>query len=39
MKTLLEYMSRELRPHMGQIGRAIEITDGDFKAVNPKEII
>lgn len=33
MKTLLEYMSKELRPHMGQVGRAIEITDGDFKAV------
>lgn len=33
MKSLFEYMSKELRSHMGQVGHATEITDGDFKAV------
>jgi hypothetical protein len=33
MKPLFEYISKELRPHMGQVGHAAEIKDGDFKAV------
>ena len=33
MKPLYEYMVKNLKPHMGQVGDATEITDGDFKAV------
>lgn len=33
MEALYEYMVKRLKPHMGQVGDAAEITDGDFKAV------
>lgn len=33
MKPLFEYMVKNLKPHVGQIGDSTEIKDGDFKAV------